>query len=125
MAVNLNARRRVAALRASVRAAARNVEDALAARQSAEQRAVTSGLAVEARRITLRAKEASWRAGSIAVFKLEDARRQFNAAQESSIAATRDRAQAWVDLVLAPGGQLNVRTPIANGANSFPGKQPG
>lgn len=108
-----------------MRAAARNVEDALAARQSAEQCAVTSGLAVEAGRITLRAKEASWRAGSIAVFKLEDARRQFNAAPESSIAAARDRAQAWVDLVLASGGRLNVRTPIANGANSFPGKQPG
>ncbi len=93
----------VASLRLTVRTASQNVEDALAAEASAQQRVVTSQQAVDAGQITLRANEARWRAGSISLFDLEDARRQFNSAQESAIAATRDRAQAWVDLVLATG----------------------
>src|SRR3546814_17487117 len=72
------------------------VEDALAGQQSAQQRVVTSRQAVEAARAALRANEARWRAGAISMFELEDSRRQFNGAQESAIAAARDRAQAWV-----------------------------
>jgi outer membrane protein TolC len=99
-------REAVANLRAIVRTAARDVEDALAAQVSAEQRMQTSRQAVAAGRILLHANEARWRAGAISVFELEDARRQFNSAQESEIAAARDRAQAWVELVRASGDSV-------------------
>lgn len=98
----------VEALREAIRTATRDVEDALAGQQSAQQRVTTSREAVEAARAALRANEARWRAGAISMFELEDARRQFNAAQESAIAAARDRAQSWVALVLAAGGTLSV-----------------
>src|SRR3546814_12344409 len=78
------------ALRGAVRTATRDVEDALAGQQSAQQRVVTSRQAVEAARAALRANEARWRAGAISMFELEDSRRQFNGAQESAIAADRE-----------------------------------
>jgi outer membrane protein TolC len=104
-------REAVANLRSVVRTAAQGVEDALAAEQSADRRLVTSRLAVDAGRTTLRGKEASWRAGAISVFELEDARRQFNTAQESAIAAARDRAQSWVDLIRASGDPAHEAVP--------------
>jgi outer membrane protein TolC len=96
-------REALASLRSTLRTSAQNVEDALAAQQSAEQRMATSREAVDAARTTLRSDEARWHAGAITLFELEDARRQFDSAQESAIAAGRDRAQAWVDLVRASG----------------------
>jgi outer membrane protein TolC len=112
-------REAVANLLASVRTAARDMEDALAAQASAEQRTQTSRQAVAAGRILLRANEARWHAGAISVFELEDARRQFNIAQESEISAARDRAQAWVELVRASGdsiapavGQVSLIAPV-------------
>jgi NodT family efflux transporter outer membrane factor (OMF) lipoprotein len=96
-------REAVANLRSSVRTTVQNIEDALAAQQSAEQRLVTSQQATEAARFGLRANEARWKAGAISRFELEDTRRLYNSAQESAIAAARDRAQAWVDLVRASG----------------------
>jgi outer membrane protein TolC len=118
-------RQAVENLRNSVRTVAQNVEDALAAQQSAEQRVSTSHDAVVAGRIALRAKEASWRAGAISLFELEDARRQFNTAQESEIAAARDRAQAWVDLVLASADSASVEDPAQQQPDTNIGKQPG
>lgn len=103
----------VASLRATVNASAQDVEDALAAQQSAQQRLATSRRAVDDGRITLQGSEAQWRVGAISVFELEDARRLFNDAQESAIAAARDRAQAWVSLERASGGTLHSQTPAA------------
>ena len=97
------------ALRGAVRTATRDVEDALAGQRSAQQRIITSRQAVEAARTALHANEARWRAGAISMFELEDSRRQFNAAQESAIAAARDRAQAWVALVRAAGGRVSLQ----------------
>src|SRR3546814_15145161 len=91
------------------------VEDALAGQQSAQQRVVTSRQAVEAARAALRANEARWRAGAISMFELEDSRRQFNGAQESAIAAARDRAQAWVALVRAAGGPVSLQSSAVTG----------
>ena len=96
------------ALRAAVRTATRDVEDALAGQQSAQQRVITSRQALDAARTALRANEARWRAGATSMFELEDSRRQFNRAQESAIAAARDRAQAWVALVRAAGGRVSL-----------------
>ncbi|NIJ37462.1 outer membrane protein TolC [Sphingopyxis panaciterrae] len=116
-------REAVEALRDAVRTAARDVEDALAGQQSAQQRIATSREAVEAARVVLRANEARWRAGAISMFELEDSRRQFNAAQESAIAAARDRAQAWVALVRAAGGRVSMPAEAPTGSdimNSHP-----
>lgn len=96
-------REAVATLAFTLRAAARDIEDALAAQQSAVARVETSREAVEAARFTFIADEARWRAGSIALFELEDSRRQLNRAQEDAITAATDRARAWVELVRRTG----------------------
>jgi outer membrane protein TolC len=90
-------------LRAVLRSAVQDIEDALAAQSSAEERTVTTQDAETAASVSLRANEARWHAGAISLFELENARRDSNAAEENAIAAARDRAQAWVDLVRASG----------------------
>lgn len=96
-------REAVALLSASVRASVRDIEDALAAQQSASLRIQTSQDALEAARFTLGANQARWQAGAIAQFELEDSRRQFNQAQQSAVAAAADRARAWVALMRRTG----------------------
>jgi NodT family efflux transporter outer membrane factor (OMF) lipoprotein len=114
-------RQAVANLQATVREAAQNVEDALAAQASADQRFSTSRQALEAGRRLLVAKEAQWRAGAISRFELEDARRAFNTAQEDAVDAARDRAVAWVDLVRASGAA--PAHPTAAAEASIPSQQ--
>lgn len=92
----------------TVRAAIRDIEDGLAAQQSAVGRIETTQEALEAARFTLRANEARWRAGAIAPFELEESRRQFNQAQQSAIAAAADRARAWVALVRRTGSMTEI-----------------
>jgi len=118
-------REAVAQLRAAIRVSARDVEDALAAQQSAGQRVETSRQAVEAARIAFVANEARWRAGAVSRFELEDSRRQFNLVQESAIAAARDSAQAWVDLIrasgsAAPTAMLRTQTPTKDSSTEAP-----
>lgn len=96
-------REAVATLAYTLRVAARDIEDALAAQQSAIARVETSREAVEAARFSFNANEARWRAGSIALFELEESRRQLNRAQEDAITAATDRARAWVELVRRTG----------------------
>ncbi len=92
-------REAVATLEGTIRQAVRDIEDSLAAQDSALRRAEVSRSALSAARFTLQANEARRRAGSIGAFELEDSRRQLNRAQESAILAARDRAQAWVEIV--------------------------
>lgn len=92
-------REAVAMLDSTIRQVVREIEDGLAAQDSAIRRAKVSQFALSAARFTLRANEARRRAGSIGAFELEESRRQLNRAQESAIVAARDRAQAWVELV--------------------------
>lgn len=101
-------REAVATLQGAVRTAVREIEDGLAAKQSAEQRIVTSRQAVAEARFALTANEARRRAGSISQFELEESRRQFNRAQESAIAAERDDSAAWVELVRASGNAFDI-----------------
>lgn len=86
-----------------IRFAIRDIEDGLAARQSAEARIETTRAAFEAARFTVRANLARWRAGAISQFELEETRRQFNAAREELVTASADRALAWVSLVRRTG----------------------
>ncbi len=96
-------REAVAQLSFTLRSAVRDIEDSLAAQQSAAQRIETSSEALQAASFTLNANEARWRAGAIAQFELEESRRQFNQAQESAVTATADRARAWVALMRRTG----------------------
>src|SRR5690606_4755273 len=93
----------VADLDAALRLAARDVENALAARRSAQNRQISGDRAVAAAEAVLAAREAQWRAGAVSQFEVEEARRQLAAARDSQIAASRDAAQAWVALVRAAG----------------------
>lgn len=101
-------RESVAGLQLTVREAVQNIEDGLAAQQSAQARLQTSRDAVAAARFALTANEARWRAGAISQFELQESRRQFNSAQESAIAAARDNAVAWVDLVRLSGNGFDL-----------------
>jgi len=93
----------LAGLRVALRLASQDVENALAALQSAQTRLATAGDAADASRTLLVASEAQWREGAISLFELEDARRQFAGAQDSAIAAAQDSGQAWIALVRASG----------------------
>lgn len=103
----------LAGLHETLRSAAQDVEDALAAQQSAEQRMQTSHQAVQSGSISVLATEARWRAGSVSIFELEEARREFNGAQEREIAAARDRAQAWVELIRVTANSVVGEVPVA------------
>lgn len=92
-------RESVAQLILAVRTAIRDIEDALAARESAALRIQASQDALDESRLVMTANEARWRAGAISQFELEDSRRQFNRAQEAVIGAKSDRARAWVALM--------------------------
>lgn len=100
-------REAVATLNVILRQAVRDIEDGLAAQDSAARRVEAARTAVSAARLTLRGNEARRRAGSIGAFELEDSRRQLNRAQESAIGAARDRAQAWVELIRRSGSILD------------------
>lgn len=104
-------REAVAQLIAASRNAVRDVEDALAAQQSARARMATTADALTAAAFTLRADEARWRAGAIARYELEESRRQFTRAQDSNLSATSDHARAWVALVRSTGPAWEVAGP--------------
>ncbi|TGX55757.1 efflux transporter outer membrane subunit [Sphingomonas gei] len=112
-------REAVAQLVFALRTAVRDIEDALAAQQSAAARIETSSEALAAARFTLSASEARWRAGSIAQLELEEARRQSNRAQESAVGAAADRARAWVALVRRTGTAWQA-PPIGPGSGNTP-----
>lgn len=99
-------RRAMASMLSTLRSTVQEVENALAAQASAQERNVSTREATAAARTTLTATEAQWKAGSVSLFELEDSRRQFASAQDAEISARRDQAQAWVSLVKATGGAL-------------------
>jgi NodT family efflux transporter outer membrane factor (OMF) lipoprotein len=94
----------------AVRTTIRDIEDALAARQSAALRIETSRENLDAARLALDANAARWRAGAISQFELEDSRRQFNRAQQGAIDAAADRARAWVALMRRIGPAIDPET---------------
>ena len=96
----------LAGLNLSLRAAAQDIENALAAIDSAKFRISTTQVSTDAAFRTLVATEAQWRAGSISMFELEDSRRQFSFTQDSAINALRDSGQAWIALVRASGNSV-------------------
>ena len=90
-------------LRLVVRAAAQDVENAMAAIESATQRRRSTLDAVTAAQRVLDATQARWHVGAVSLFEVEDARRQLTDAQDGAIAAAHDNSRAWVALVRASG----------------------
>jgi NodT family efflux transporter outer membrane factor (OMF) lipoprotein len=92
-----------ASLHLSVRAAAQDVENAMAAIKSATQRRHSTLDGVAAAQRVLDATQARWNAGAVSLFEVEDARRQLAEAQDSAITAAHDSSRAWIGLVRASG----------------------
>jgi outer membrane protein, multidrug efflux system len=96
----------LATLNATLRSTVQDVENALSQLASAEQREAHAEVGEAAARELLTGSEASFRAGRMSLFELEDTQRSFNTARSAYILARRDRAQAWVALVKSTGNAL-------------------
>lgn len=94
----------VAAYRAQVRLAVREVEQALVALHSSAEREADALVAAQDFEASLRATEARQRGGLASLFDLEAARRNALAAQAALIDLQRERAVAWITLYRALGG---------------------
>lgn len=101
-----------ASLRGTLRRTVQEVENALAAQESARRRALSSADNVAAARTTLAASEAQWKAGAVSLFELEESRRQFSAAQDAQISARRDQVQSWIALVKATGAAITLNAEV-------------
>jgi NodT family efflux transporter outer membrane factor (OMF) lipoprotein len=91
-------------LQAALRAAVREVEEALVTLESAAAREADVGVAAEGFEASLRAADARWRGGVGSLFELEDARRSALAARGALVELRRERATAWINLYRALGG---------------------
>ncbi len=100
----------VAQLESTLRSTTQDIENALVTLANAEARDQLSKDAVTAAKQLLVGSEASYRAGRMSLFELEDARRSYNNAIVSRIDAERDLAQNWVALVKATGNALDIKT---------------
>ncbi|MET0282765.1 MAG: TolC family protein, partial [Steroidobacteraceae bacterium] len=92
-----------ARLRLAVRRIVQDLEQVMALGQSSRIRLATAQEALLAARDSFDVTEQQWRAGAASLFELEDARRQRAIAEDAAIAASRDRAQAWIAMIKAVG----------------------
>lgn len=93
-----------AAYEAAVRAAVNEVEQALVNLDSARRREADASAAVAGYANYYLATETNWRAGSVSLLSLEEARRNANNAERKLIALQRMRVQNWISLYKALGG---------------------
>jgi NodT family efflux transporter outer membrane factor (OMF) lipoprotein len=93
-----------AQLRARVRAAVREVEDALVQLRSTAERGEDAAVAARDFEASFRAALARQQGGLASLFELEDARRTALAANTALIELQRERLVAWVTLYRAVGG---------------------
>lgn len=89
---------------ARLRAAVREVEEALIGLQSTADRAGSAAAAAEGFAASFRATDARYRGGMASLFELEDARRSDVQAQMALVDLQRERVLAWVTLYRAAGG---------------------
>ncbi len=101
-------RQAVADLQTTVRSTVKEVENALAAQQSAEARLTASQESQAAAQVAFNAMQAKWDTGTASLLELEDARRQYAFARDSVITAARDRTSAWVELVRASANGITL-----------------
>jgi NodT family efflux transporter outer membrane factor (OMF) lipoprotein len=88
----------------SVRMAVREVEEALVRLDSATRRQADAQAASRDYDAFFSATESRFKAGSVGVLDLEDARRTQLAARQSLIGVQRERVAAWISLYKAVGG---------------------
>jgi len=93
-----------AAYATAVRTAVNEVEQALVNLDSARRREADASAAVTGYANYYLAAEANWRAGSVSLLSLEEARRNANNAERKLIALQRMRVQNWISLYKALGG---------------------
>lgn len=94
----------VAAYRASVRQAVREVEEALIGLHSTAARSDDVRRAVAGYRASFEATEARYKSGLTSLVELEEARRNLLAAENTQVSLERERRAAWVGLYRAAGG---------------------
>ena len=94
----------VAAYRAKVRQAVREVEQALVNLDSSAGRAGDAQTALDGYRASFRAAEDRYKNGFGSLLELEDARRTLLAAENAVVSLQRERSSAWVALYRAAGG---------------------
>lgn len=94
----------VSQYQASVRTAAREVENALIELHSIGRREADAATATDRLAHVLQATTARQRAGLASVLELEEVRRTALAAQLSLVELARDRAWGWIDLYRVLGG---------------------
>lgn len=94
----------LAAHRAAVLQAVREVEEALVRLDAAGRREGFAQTSADGYRASFTATEARWRAGLASAAELEDARRLSLGAQAGLVGVQRERLQAWIALFKATGG---------------------
>jgi len=94
----------LAGYRQGVRAAVREVEQALVNLDSTRQRATEAHRAAQEYRRYLDATEASWRAGTASLLNLEEARRSALSAEIDDLTLAQSQVSDWIALYKALGG---------------------
>lgn len=96
-----------------LRAAVREVEEALVGLQSTADRSTDAQVATEGFAAVFRASEGRFKGGLASLFELEDARRSALQAQIAQIDLQRERVTAWIALYRAlGGGWSNIEPPV-------------
>ena len=98
-------REAVAKVVSIIRSSAQDIENALLAVASADNREMATQHAVAAARTSMRIALLQWNAGASTLLDLEDAQRQYALASRNAVAAAKDRSQSWIALVRATGNQ--------------------
>jgi outer membrane protein, multidrug efflux system len=115
----------LASYRSAVRAAIKDVEQALVDLNGAALQSESSSRSADQYRRYATAIEANWRAGFETLLTLEEARRSAITAETTLIGLQRDRVRYWISLYKALGGGWQVNddtaTPIADAAPSLQG----
>ncbi|GAB4214272.1 MAG: efflux transporter outer membrane subunit [Rhodoferax sp.] len=104
-------RQAVAAYRAKVRQAVREVEEALVNLHSADARRRDAEVSAAGYAEMLNATQARYRQGLASLVELEDTRRAHWAAQSALISLALERNHAWVALYRALGGGFDATAP--------------
>jgi NodT family efflux transporter outer membrane factor (OMF) lipoprotein len=106
-----------------IRAAVKEVEQALVNLSGAEQREIAEGRSAGQYRQYFRAAEINWRAGSLSLLSLEDARSQMITQEISHNSQQQNRVQYWIALYKALGGGWRDEATQVNPGDSGHGKQ--
>ena len=96
-----------------VRAAVREVEEALVNLQSTAERASDTDIAADGYRASFEGTQARYKAGLASLVELEESRRTLLAAQGALITLQLERRNAWIALYRALGGGWQVQTNAA------------